>query len=172
MNTRTILYAFLLAVLAGGNFASAEDVGDWIVDVHDPDVLSMATVNDSDHVFGQFCSLDDGSCLWLIHLGIACKKGDTYPVLANWDTGAVYLEVSCNGQLKEGGYVYAFTNFDQVDKLVRQSKRVSFAFPMQEDEFQVVRFNLRGATTALSAMQEAAGKHSTPAPRSTRDQRL
>src|SRR5439155_9861759 len=98
MNTRTILYAFLLAVLAGGNFASAEDVGDWIVDVHDPDVLSMATVNDSDHVFGQFCSLDEGSCLWLIHLGIACKKGDTYPVLANWDTGAVYLEVSCNGQ--------------------------------------------------------------------------
>src|SRR6266487_6084065 len=172
VKAKTILCAFVLAVLARGRFADAEDFGDWTVDINNPTIFSVATVNDSDHVFGQFCSVDEGSCLWLMYLGIACKTGDTYPVLANSDTGAVYLELQCNGPIKEGGYIYAFTDFDQVENLVRKSKRVGFAFPMQEDEFQVVRFNLKGASAALSAMQEAAAEVSKPAPRTTRDQLL
>jgi len=67
---------------------------------------------------------------------------------------------------------YAFTNFDQVDKIIQQSSRVGFAIPMQDDEFRVVRFNVRGATRAISAMSEAAAKRSKAVPRNTRDKRL
>jgi hypothetical protein len=40
------------------------------------------------------------------------------------------LELFCFGRLADGEYGYAFTDFDQVDTIIRHSKRVGFAIPM------------------------------------------
>ena len=170
---KIILGAFLLLAFGGVGIAQAQVFDDWIVDVNDPTFYSAVTVNDSGHQFGQVCIFNgDSSCYWVIDMSTTCKKGDKYPVLANADSAAVYLEMICTGPIKGGGSGYAFTNFDQVDKLVRESKRVGFAVPLQDDEFVVVRWNLRGAGTALSAMQEAAEKRLKSVPQNTRDKRL
>ena len=159
------------AVFAVGS-AHGEVIGDWEVSTKDSAPYA-ATANDSDQVFGQFCFLEEGSCYWLVAITIACKEGDKYPVLANSDTGAVHLEMIClDGNPQGGRYRYAFTHFDEVDQLVRDSTRVGFAMPLQEDSFRVLRFNLRGVETALSVMRDAANKRLKSLSRNTRDQRL
>jgi len=172
---RTVLVCLVaFAVLAGEATTDAQTFGDWYVDTAPKGnaALYAISVNDSGNVFGQFCFPNAGSCAWLIGLKTACKSGDQYPVLANSDAGAVQLEVLCDDQLANGLYRYAFTDFEKVDNLVRQSGRVGFALPLQQDQFQVVRFNLRGASAALSAMRTAAERKITPAPRGTRDQKM
>jgi hypothetical protein len=50
---------------------------------------------------------------------------------------------------------YYFTNFDDIDRLVRASSVMGVAFPLQSGEFVVVRFSLKGAVTALDVMRQA-----------------
>jgi len=54
VNTKTILCAFLLTVLGGVGLADAQVFGEWIVDTTpDKTTIYAASVNDSDHGFGQ-----------------------------------------------------------------------------------------------------------------------
>jgi hypothetical protein len=164
----------VFAVLAGVSVTEAQTFGDWHVETK-PDgatALYAVTVNDSGNAFGQFCFPNSSSCVWLITLKTACKSGDEYAVLANSDTGAVQLEVLCNDQLPSGQYRYAFTDFEKVDLLVKQSLRVGFALPLQQDQFHVVRFKIRGAGAALSAMRAAAEKQARPVTSGTRDENI
>jgi hypothetical protein len=46
-------------------------------------------------------------------------------------------------------YRYVFTNFDSVTGAIIKSTRIGFAVPLRGDEFQVVRFDLTGATAAI-----------------------
>src|SRR5437667_8824905 len=154
MYTKRIVAAFLVAVMGGVELVSAQAFGEWAVDIKDPNVFFAVTLNDSDHLIGQYCYTSEHSCVWLLAMSTRCKKGDTYPVLANSDAGAASLQLLCDGQLENGHYRYVFTGFDDVDKLVRDSKtRIGFAFPMEGDEFRVVRFDLRGAEKALTTMR-------------------
>ena len=171
MSRMTVFLAVLFMVVGAG-LAHGQDYGDWTVDLKNPSGYSVTTVNDSGRALGQYCFFENESCYWLIELDSHCEEDHKYPVLANGDTGAASLELICYGRLDDGGYGYAFTNFDQVDKIIQQSSRVGFAIPMQDDEFRVVRFNVRGATRAISAMSEAAAKRSKAVPRNTRDKRL
>ena len=161
-----------LVIAAGAGLAYGQSYADWTVNLKNPSAYSVTTVNDSGRVLGQYCFFDDNTCYWLIELDSSCEESHKYPVLANGDTGAVSLELFCHGRLDDGGYAYAFTNFDQVDKIIGQSNQVGFAIPMQDDEFRVVRFNVRGAARALSAMAEALAKRSKAVPKNTRDKRL
>jgi hypothetical protein len=152
--------------------AAAQSYGDWFVETSKATYFYAVSVNDSGNVLGQFCFPGDGSCIWLIGMKPSCKSGARYPVLANSDAGAVHLEVLCDGQLESGLYRYAFTSFDNVDNMVRQSSRVGFAIPLEEDQFRVVRFNTRGGAAALSAMRSAAERRTKPVGRGTRDEKL
>jgi hypothetical protein len=160
------LLLVVLVTLLSLTSAYAEVIGDWQVHTKD---LYAATSNDSDQVFGQFCYVEDSSCLWLVGITVACDEGQKYPVLANSDAAAVHLEMLClDGKPIEGGrYRYAFTDFDRVDRLVRESQRVGFAMPMQEDSFRVIRFNLRGSDKALSKLDDAINKLLKSAPHNT-----
>jgi hypothetical protein len=168
----SLLGLLLVALSVGFESAQAQSFGDWFAETQSRTALYAASINDSGNVFGQFCFLGEGSCVWLVALKTGCQKGDKYPVLANSDAGAVHLEVYCDGQLESGLYRYAFTTFDPVENLVKQSARIGFALPLQEDEFRVVRFNLRGALAAISAMRAAAESRTKPATRGTRDERM
>ena len=167
-----IMSAALLAftvVFGSSAYGQVQTYGDWKVDLSDPSLYAAVTVNDSNHEFGQYCFFDkDSSCDWFFETDMSCKDGSKYPVLANADREALYLEVLCLGEVK-GRYAYAFTDFDKVDKLIRASKRVGFAVPTQGDEFVVFRWDLKDVMNALSAMRTAAERRTRSIPKSTRD---
>jgi secreted trypsin-like serine protease len=151
-------------------------VGDWSVDVAD-DLESVwaVVVNDSDSLLGEFCSIETGKCIWSIAMETKCEKDTEYPVLANTDAGATQLQIVCAGALKGGAYQYVFTNWSDLESLLKQSKRVGFAFPMQADQFQVVRFSIDGMTKASAAAErlaDAIREKSPTAARNTRNQML
>jgi hypothetical protein len=126
--------------------------------------LSAATVNRNQEVFGEWCYPDKGNCVWLIGITTQCREGDTYPVLANSDVGAVQFEVRCLGKLKvTAAYELVFTNFDDVDHIARKATRVRFAIPLHAGQFHIVRFSLAGAVRALTFMREAASSSTTRA---------
>ena len=152
----------VLVWLVGATFAQAETFGDWFAGTNGQTTLYAASVNEGGNVFGQFCFLGQDACVWLIGVKAPCQQGDRYPVLANSNVGAMHLEVLCDGQLNSGLYRFAFTNFDQVEKLVKHSARVVFAIPVEENQFGIVRFSLQGAEAALSVLRAAAAEKRTP----------
>jgi hypothetical protein len=78
--------------------------------------------------------------------------------------------------MKSGLYRYIFSEFDTVDKIVKESTRVGFAVPLQSDNFRVVRFDLKGANRAIELLESVAEKafeNTTPKePTGTKDQSL
>jgi len=164
MKRLTITIALLLITAGFAHFAYAETVSDWEVDTTDPTVMFAATANDNEHVFGEFCFPEDGSCYWVVSMSVPCKEGDRYPILANSDAAAISVELLCiDANADQHQYRYAFTNFDQIDKVIRSSSKIGFAMPMQEDTFRVIRFNLKGVEKALSIMHNAVASKSKPA---------
>jgi hypothetical protein len=132
-----------------------------------------ARANDSGHFLGQYCYQSKGSCLWLLAIKTRCDEGDKYPVLINSDAGSAQVEVHCLGHLPSAGmYRYAFTDFELIDRTVRNGRRIGFAIPLESDQFRVLRFDLTGASSALNSMRARAQANSQtrPAIRNTRDQ--
>lgn len=127
----------------------------WRVDVVDNKTYAAATFSDSGALLGQFCYPNLSKCIWTIGLPTACKKGTKYSVLANTDSGAGSLSVVCDGAIKNGAYRYNFSEFAAVTQLLEKSARVGFAFPLQSDQFTVVRFRLEGMEVALGVIHAA-----------------
>jgi hypothetical protein len=137
--------------------------------------LFAATVNDSGHILGQYCYFQSDSCIYLLAFQTACKPESKYPVLVNSDVGSSQVFVYCSGQLSSGKYRYVFTDFEEIDKVIKGANKVGFAVPLEGDKFLVVRFTLNGSNEAIASMRTtmADGRRATPTPvRGTRDQRL
>jgi hypothetical protein len=175
--------SFLLSLMAiWPQWSSAETYGAWSVDVtNDGEAIYAATVNDSGNLLGQYCFPAEGNCIWLVGMSSACDEGDKYPVLANADTGASHISVYCSTQLKDGLYRYVFSEFDEIDAIVKNAMRVGFAVPLQDDRFKVVRFDLNGSNEAIALLRAAAEKakedsssdrKSSKNPKTTKDQSL
>lgn len=150
-----------LAVVAGmasvALGAAAEDrrVGDWSVGVLKGNAGAYAaTVNDSGGLLGQYCYREQGACVWLVANDAACEAGNRYRVLVNSDSGAASLEVLCVNL--EGKTRFAFTDFEAIDAIVRNARRLGLAFPMENGHFQITRFSLDGAARAVAIMREVA----------------
>jgi hypothetical protein len=152
--------------------AQAQTFADWSVDMKQPDAIGAATTNESGHDLGMVCFIDRPSCYWMITSSILCEEDRKYPMLANSDDGAVYVEVRCIGKMESGNYGYVFTDFDKIDTFVQSGDRIGFAIPMEADSFRVVRFSLRGAEDALALLQKELSKRLKSAPKNTRDQRI
>lgn len=166
---KQFLVAAGLAVLASAS--SAQTVGQWSYQLESP--YYAATVNDSGNIFGQWCDVEAGSCLYMIALPSRCQEGSEYPVLVNSDQHAMSSTLVCRGQLEGGKYRYAISGFDKIDNIVRTSKRIGLAMPLEGDEFAVYRFSLDGAQLAVSVMRSTVDRASTDGGRkNTRDQRL
>ena len=176
--SKRMFVCFILTILgAGVASAQSSKFGSWFTETGSDGLLYAATVNDSGALLGQFCFPAEGSCLWLLGMITACDKGDEYLVLANSDVGAAQLKVLCDEKLESGLYRYVFTDFDTVDDIVKKGARVGFAVPLKADQFRIVRFDLSGATTAITMMRSIAEKKTkpsqkTPSVRGTRDQLL
>jgi hypothetical protein len=126
-------------------------------------------MNDSGGILGQYCYPQEGGCVYILGLRNRCTKGNQYPVLVNADTGSKSVKVYCNGRLEIGRYQYVFTEFEEIHRAVLAASRIGFAFPLEGDEFIVVRFSLIGSNEAIAAME---ARTPNPNRRDTRDQRL
>jgi hypothetical protein len=171
---RAVLLFFVVSLFILPTFVHARSVGTWYFDSSDDGAtLYAATVNDSGNMLGQYCTMDSGDCIWLVAFTTACDVGNRYPVLANSDSEASHLEVYCAGKLGNSGlYSYAFTDFDLMDGIISKGSRIGIAFPLQGDQFIIVRFDLRGAVAALTQMRAAAQEKVKRANHGTRDQTL
>jgi hypothetical protein len=167
-----LLKIALLSLLPALVFAAEFD--DWEADVSDDGGTFYAlTTNDSGAMFGKWCTLASGKCTWMVGLNAGCEEDSTYPILANTDTGAQSLSISCGGtvpgtQLSR----YQFTSYDDVERVLKGAhRRIGFAIPMQGDQFRVVRFSLSGEPTAVSSMEAAAARAQQRQGRGGRDTR-
>jgi len=163
-----------ITVMGFASIAIAEDkqFGEWFTGQQLTGQGGFAaTINDSGHILGQYCYPELSSCVYLLGIRTRCEKDSKYPVLVNSDKGSKTLELLCNGPLESGRYQYVFTSFDEIHKIVMEAYRVGFAFPLQSDDFIVVRFSLLGSNEAVAAMR-ADSANRMPVRRGTRDQRL
>lgn len=123
---------------------------------------------------GQYCFLGEASCVWVLGMTLGCDKGDQYILLVNSDSGATSLKVTCGGQPANMPtvYKYIFTSFDDINEVALKNRRIGFAFPLQGDQFRVVRFDQGGAPAAVDTMRADAVRRARPALRGTRDEKL
>ena len=170
MRSKTCLFmAISLVCLQPASAQSSS----WTTGVTDSkDTLYAATVNDSGNVFGEYCKVKDGSCVWLLGMSSACKEGDQYPVLANSDAGSVPVTVYCSAKIAEIGFRYVFTDFKAIDSIVTEAIRVGFAVPLQGDQFRVLHFDLSGSTRAIKQLQAELQRRVPPKQPGTSDQVL
>jgi hypothetical protein len=163
--------AFALSAALMFGLAAAQPLGEWIYQTKGQ--FYAATINDSGHVFGQWCDVEDQSCIYLLAMSTSCEQDYRYPVLVNSDAGSLSTTVVCRGRLDSGKYRYVLSNFEDIDGLVKKAKRIGLAIPLEGDQFRVLRFSLDGATVALTVMRGAAEKAAPEKPaKNTRDQKL
>lgn len=86
-------------------------------------------------------------------LGLKCDKGDRFTVLVNSTGGGATVELSCG---KDN--FLSFTDFDEIDAIVRKNSKVGFAIALTDGQFKAVRFSLEGSSHALDLMRLAAVK--------------
>ncbi len=161
-----------LAIAASASAQERGSFGDWRAGkTTNEKAVFAATVNQSGNVLGVYCYGAE-KCIYLLSMRTACEAGSRYPVLVNSDQGSLELQVYCNGQRQSNVYEYVFTNFEKIEDVVLRAHRVGFALPLESDEFNVVRFSLRGSNEAIAELHELTVGQTVPTRRNTRDQRL
>ena len=170
MTVKGIATSSILLLLTSTCVLSAES-GDWTYGRSDDQSMFYAfTTNDSGAILGEWCSAETGNCAWMIGTTTGCEHDSSYPVLANADQGSAPVTISCSGKI-EGTELtrYLFTNFKDIENLVRKSQRIGFAMPMQEGQFKVVRFSLSGESNAVTSMEQLVSRHVKSSKPSTKD---
>jgi hypothetical protein len=156
LNARVLLLlVFGSAVAAAG---SSKVFGDWIVDfTDDHSTIYAATVNDSNAVLGEYCTLSTHECSWLLGMEVACEDSGSFPALGSTSTGAASLNLVCGGKLDTGKYYqYIFAKWQDVETLLKDAGMVGFAFPLADGKFKVSRFSLKGRTDAMELAEAVA----------------
>jgi hypothetical protein len=144
---------------AANGYAAEKQFGDWAVGVlEDKTATYAATVNDSGALLSEVCLLESGTCFWVLVMDIRCEGDHQFPLLGSTASGATSLTVTCGGaaEKSKGTYRYVFTDWKNFESLIEDSRLVSFAFPLESEQFRVVRFSLSGRADAMALAEAAA----------------
>ena len=175
MKMRPLWMCLMTLFLASAAFGQ-DMVGDWVVDVSAGDDFTYAaTSNDTGRLLAQFCYFNTGNCIWTLTMSTECDENVTYPVLVGAEKVAESMRIICVGQITgPGQYSYAFSDFDQIERVLRTTGRIGFAMAVEGDEFQVIRFDTKSAAAAALKAADLAAKRSKVPTRNTntRDRRL
>ena len=165
------IVAALLLLFVPHCWAGDVPAGDWVWNIDDPEAVHAGTENSAGNVLAQFCYPNDGSCIYVVSMGLDCKEGDSYTALVNTKSGATAIELLCGGEHdgESGSHLLVFQNFEEIDELVRKNSQIGFAIALAEGEFKAVRFSLRGSSQALDLMRRAAERLNEQAARKTKD---
>jgi hypothetical protein len=158
MNCKTVILWSQLAICAIPVARGADQqFGDWMAGLVTAKTATYAaTVNESGSVLGEYCVLQTGKCFWTIVLDLSCSGSDTYPILGNTASGAVQLNIQCDGKTDNGAYRYIVVNWKDLEALLKDSSQVGFAIPMKSELFKVARFSLNGRSDAMTLAETAA----------------
>jgi hypothetical protein len=121
-----------------------------------------AVTNNAGSLLGKYCY--PGGCAWMIAGKAKCEENVKHPVLINTDIGSDTMEMICAGSFTIEGNVYyrtVFSNFESINSTVGAANRIGFATPHADGTFIVARFDLNGASAALSALTERQTEWST-----------
>ena len=149
--------AISLLLISVSSFANIKQNKDWFWDLSldAGNFVYAATMNDSERLLGQYCYFDEGTCVYIVTLGITCTEGSKYPSIINSSAGVAQVDLICAHKF-EGENTFFITPFDDVDNIIRQASNIGFAVAMEGDEFKVVRFSLLGSTHAIEMMRSGA----------------
>ena len=156
VKTWALMTVCLLPCVATG--ADSTSFGDWQVGITDDNASVFAgTVNDSGSVLAETCATDKDSCFWILTTDSACREDAEYPVLVNSDQSAAAAVVTCLGAAEsKGAYRYRFNDWKGLEAVILNASKVGFAFPLQADQFTVVRFSLDGVAKASQLAERLA----------------
>ena len=143
---------------------------------NDKSFMFAVTGNESGETFGEYCYFKAKNCNRFVLLRTQCKPGTTTPILANSDSTAAPLTVTCLGPMS-GTQLYSnrIDNWKALEAALTDSIRIGFAIPLEADKFIVARFSLKGRTAATQAMEAvftAQISSGTPSEHGTKDQVL
>lgn len=173
---KALLLAISLITILFPCASQAQSFGKWQAGLADTgDAYLAGTASDNGSLLAQYCDISIGRCIWLLGMQTICEEGDRYPLLVNSDVGANHLFVYCDSKLDNGLYRYVFSDFDSIDGIVIKGSRVGFAFPLEDNQFRVIRFDLNGSNRAIDTMHKAtekARKKSSSKTRGSGDQDL
>jgi hypothetical protein len=155
---RLMSRGLLLFALCAGPAAPAADAtqsfDDWAVGTADDNsYVYAATVNDSGEAFGEYCYFASGTCTWLFAIHTACNPNSLGNILANSDSSSVPLEIKCLAPFGKDLYTYAFTSWQTLEGNIRDASRVGFAMALEGDKFKVIRFSLKGRSSATQVVE-------------------
>lgn len=111
------------------------------------------TVNQEGSIFGQWCDIKTVKCFWLVGIATSCEDRESYPVLINATKQAAPVTIQCFGKVKVEGrtlWRYVFTEFDDIDQIVRGNRMIGVAIPLDGGRFIVERFDAQGSVDALA----------------------
>lgn len=156
---RSLKLALLSVFVVWPHFVSAEQIyGAWLVNTTNDGAIFAATVDDSENILGQYCFIEEETCIWILGMSTACNEGEKYPVLINADTGAYQMSAYCSAQPKRNRYWYIFSEFGQIDTIVKKAMQINFAIPFQGDQFKGMKFDLNGSNDAINFLKATTAK--------------
>jgi hypothetical protein len=160
------IYILLISLIyAGFVFAETGVSRNWIWNTDGKDFYFAITTNSTEHILGQYCYIAEATCFYIVSLDIACEPGSSYPALVNSDMGADHIVLKCVHGYK-GRNILAIYEFNKTDELVRAASHLGIAVPVENEQFEVIRFSLIGSSDAIDHMRNAAKKaiDANPAP--------
>ena len=158
MSAKTWALLALCLLPAAASGTDTTTIGAWEVGFTDDRTTVYAgTINESGSVLAETCATDKDSCFWILTTDSACEEGSEYPVLVNSDQSAVSATVTCLGPAdSKGDHRYRFNDWKSLEAVILKAKKVGFAFPLQQDQFTVVRFSLDGVAKASQLAERLA----------------
>ena len=128
--------------------------GDWRVQVTPASSSVEAYVSPDDHsTFGLYCH--ENQCVFYLHDALLCQPGLVSPVLMSSVNSAASLSILCSQV--HGKTFRILDPFVTVLNAVKQGGVVSFAMPLQNGTFGIVKYSLQGSDAAIKrALYEAA----------------
>lgn len=118
-----------------------------------------STTNDSKGIFSQDCYTESEQCYWSMSMTTSCVKDVVTPILSSSDEGAAHLKLMCGLPFSKNGetfFNYYLTDFEAIDKIVRASKWIGLALPLENGQFRVVRFDLNNVISTIDTMRALA----------------
>lgn len=157
-NITTLIASLTFSIVGHCQNPSNEIHGYWFSQ-HSADASEAGTVNEDGTMFGILCRAD--VCQFYLKGSTSCQEGGRYPILLNSDVGSTGLATHCqsfNSGVRTHSDVVWFQETTKLASYLSKGEVFGFAIPLNNGEFKVTRFRLKGATEAIGRATTAPSR--------------
>ncbi|MGB4346238.1 MAG: hypothetical protein WBJ21_07555 [Burkholderiaceae bacterium] len=135
--------------------------GDWTSQFQD-DMGEATTHENGLSVFGMLCA--SGSCRYYFANSTDCETGVNYPLMLTTQNGKFGVNAVCEPMASANGDVmlYWFDESDAINQALQKTPKLSFAFPLKDDQFKISNFSMKGYEAAIERMVNGIRDRSAP----------